>query len=133
MQCARSRHRARWLALGAVPLALFAAGCGSDNGSSLTDPSTRRINGLPVTNDLRAALKAVVAEQNGGLGFNMWATIIDRGGKVVDVVFSGENRGDQWPGSRVISAQKANTANSFSLDGLRPVHRQSVCGGSARR
>jgi uncharacterized protein GlcG (DUF336 family) len=28
------------------------------------------------------------------------------------------NRGEQWPGSRVISAQKANTANSFSLPGL---------------
>src|SRR5262249_46089855 len=26
-------------------------------------------------------------------------------------------RGAQWPGSRVISAQKANTANAFSLDG----------------
>ncbi len=25
------------------------------------------------------------------------------------------DRGDQWPGSRVISAQKANTANAFSL------------------
>jgi uncharacterized protein GlcG (DUF336 family) len=25
---------------------------------------------------------------------------------------------DQWPGSRVISAQKANTANAFSLDGF---------------
>jgi hypothetical protein len=31
------------------------------------------------------------------------------------VTFSGEARGDQWPGSRVISAQKANTANAFSL------------------
>jgi uncharacterized protein GlcG (DUF336 family) len=29
-------------------------------------------------------------------------------------VFTGEDRGDQWPGSRVISAQKANTANAFS-------------------
>ena len=28
------------------------------------------------------------------------------------------DRGDQWPGSRVISAQKANTANAFSLPGL---------------
>jgi uncharacterized protein GlcG (DUF336 family) len=33
-------------------------------------------------------------------------------------VFSGEHRGDQWPGSRAISAQKANTANAFSLDGF---------------
>jgi uncharacterized protein GlcG (DUF336 family) len=32
------------------------------------------------------------------------------------VAFSGTNRGAQWPGSRVISAQKANTANAFSLD-----------------
>jgi uncharacterized protein GlcG (DUF336 family) len=34
------------------------------------------------------------------------------------VAFQGGYRGDQWPGSRVISAQKANTANAFSLDGL---------------
>jgi hypothetical protein len=46
----------------------------------------------------------------------MWATIVDRDGVVCAVVFSGVNRGAQWPGSRVISAQKANTANSFSLD-----------------
>src|SRR5204863_5474803 len=36
----------------------------------------------------------------------------------VAVAFSGANRGEQWPGSRVISAQKANTANAFSLPGL---------------
>jgi len=34
------------------------------------------------------------------------------------VAFTGDDRGDQWPGSRVISAQKANTANAFSLPGL---------------
>src|SRR5690606_37853746 len=34
------------------------------------------------------------------------------------VAFSGSGRGDQWPGSRAISAQKANTANAFSLPGL---------------
>lgn len=67
---------------------------------------------------LRAALKKAVAEKNGGLGFNMWATIVDRDGKVELVAFSGTKRGDQWPGSRVISAQKANAANAFSLDGL---------------
>jgi uncharacterized protein GlcG (DUF336 family) len=45
----------------------------------------------------------------------MWATVVNRDGEVCAVVFSGTNRGDQWPGSRVISAQKANTANAFSL------------------
>jgi hypothetical protein len=34
------------------------------------------------------------------------------------IAFSGAKEGDQWPASRVISAQKANTANSLSLDGL---------------
>ena len=34
------------------------------------------------------------------------------------VTFSGADRGSQWPGSRVISAQKANTANAFSLTGF---------------
>ena len=47
---------------------------------------------------------------------NMWGTVVDRDGIVCAVAFTGVNRGAQWPGSRVISAQKANTANSFSLD-----------------
>jgi len=67
---------------------------------------------------LQAALKTVVAEENGGFGFHMWATIVDRDGVVLAVVYSGQARGDQWPGSRVISAQKANTANAFSLPEL---------------
>lgn len=73
---------------------------------------------LPSFDELRAALKKATAEQNGGLGFHMWGTIVNRDGEVSSVAFSGEDRGDQWPGSRVISAQKANTANAFSLDGL---------------
>jgi uncharacterized protein GlcG (DUF336 family) len=98
--------------------ALIAAGCGGD---SATDPSAEvasLVHFLPDHANLRARLREILEEQNGGLGFEMWATILDRNGKVVDVVFSGERRGDQWPGSRVISAQKANTANAFSLEGF---------------
>ena len=54
---------------------------------------------------------------NAGLANEMWATIVDRDGIVCQVAFTGGDRGDQWPGSRVISAQKANTANAFSLPG----------------
>jgi uncharacterized protein GlcG (DUF336 family) len=43
---------------------------------------------------------------------------VDRDGVVCAVAFTGSDRGAQWPGSRVISAQKANTANAFSLPGL---------------
>ncbi len=74
--------------------------------------------GLPAHAQLTAALKQVVMENNAGFALHMWATVVDRDGEVVAVTFSGESRGDQWPGSRVISAQKAYTANAFSLEGL---------------
>ena len=44
--------------------------------------------------------------------------MVNRDGEVCAVAFTGNERGDQWPGSRVISGQKANTANAFSLPGL---------------
>jgi uncharacterized protein GlcG (DUF336 family) len=77
---------------------------------------------LPTHDQLRDALKSVVAvgdpSVNGGLAFHMWATTVNRDGVVCAVAFSGDDRGAQWPGSRVISAQKANTANAFSLPGF---------------
>jgi len=76
------------------------------------------MNHLPTYQSVKTALTDIVAEQNGGFGLNMWASLVNRDGEVVVVAFSGNNRGEQWPGSRVISAQKANTANAFSLPGL---------------
>ena len=73
---------------------------------------------LPSWSDLRAALTAARNAANGGLNLDMWGTIVDRDGIVCAVAFTGQDRDDQWPGSRVISAQKANTANAFSLTGL---------------
>jgi uncharacterized protein GlcG (DUF336 family) len=67
---------------------------------------------------LKNALILAQGESNGGFGLHMWGTIVNRDGIVCAVAFTGGNRGDQWPGSRVISAQKANTANAFSLPGL---------------
>jgi len=73
---------------------------------------------LPDHATLRTALISAVAAESSGLNNQMWATIVDRDGVVCAVAFSGADRGAQWPGSRVISAQKANTGNAFSLDGL---------------
>lgn len=67
---------------------------------------------------LRTSTKATGGAANGGLELNMWATVVDRDGVVCAVAYSGQARDEQWPGSRVISAQKANTANAFSLKGL---------------
>ena len=71
--------------------------------------------GLPSHAEVQKALAAAQEQSNGGLGFHMWGTIVDRDGVVCVVVHTGSNRGEQWPGSRVISAQKASTANAFSL------------------
>jgi len=80
-------------------------------------PAKADCNALPNHAALLAAVDAAIGG-NGGLGFEMWATIVDRDGIVCAIAFSGGDRDDQWPGSRVISAQKANTANAFSLAGL---------------
>lgn len=79
--------------------------------ASATDCSS-----VPTYSALKTALTTVQqANNSSGLGFNMWATIVNRDGYVCAVAFTGNSRGDQWPGSRVISAQKANTANAFSV------------------
>lgn len=57
-----------------------------------------------------------------GLGLPMWVTVVDETGMVCEVVNSGgsgtSTSHDSWLGSRIISAQKANTANAFSTDGV---------------
>jgi len=73
---------------------------------------------LPSWATLKTALAGSITPTNGangGLGFNMWATLVANDGTVCAVAFSGQKYADQWLGSRVISAQKANTANDFSL------------------
>jgi hypothetical protein len=80
-----------------------------------TTPTGPDCSEVPNNADLKKALVNAQAQKNGGLGFHMWATVVNRDGFVCAVAFSGASRGDQWPGSRVISAQKANTANAFSL------------------
>jgi len=74
--------------------------------------------GLPTHAALVSALTAARNQANGGFNLDMWATVLNRDGVVCAVAFTGADRGSQWPGSRVISAQKANTANAFSLPHL---------------
>ena len=71
---------------------------------------------MPSQSQLKSELAGATNDEGSGLNMNMWGTIVDRDGIVCAVAFTGKNRGAQWPGSRVISAQKANTANAFSLD-----------------
>jgi len=79
--------------------------------------------------DFVSAVQTAYVDTNGnGFGLPMWATLMNSTGKVCHVtsvkgVAGTANGGlaagrNAWLGSRVISAQKANTANAFSLNGL---------------
>ena len=82
------------------------------------ESSSHECRGLPGHSALKQALTAARQQPNGGFNLDMWGTVVNRDGLVCAVAFTGNDRGAQWPGSRVISAQKANTANAFSLPGL---------------
>ena len=86
-------------------------------GSPQNTQDSGACSNLPGFSALKAAIAPATAAETSGLNNQMWATLVNRDGVVCAVAFSGVNRGAQWPGSRVISAQKANTANAFSLDG----------------
>jgi len=92
-------------------------------GPALADSSPNTgCSALPNWSKLKNALASSITPTtnpctsgNCGLGFNMWATLVANDGTVCAVAFSGSSYTSQWLGSRVISAQKANTANDFSV------------------
>jgi uncharacterized protein GlcG (DUF336 family) len=98
---------------------LFVAPAFAQPAPRITVPASCANGGLSAADYklFKGALAAAVKVQpaNGGLGFNMWATIVANDGTVCAVAFSGEKYTDQWLASRVISAQKAYTAGSLSL------------------
>lgn len=103
-----------------------AVGCGlvlqlaaCSDSSNITSPPTFTPAPVVTFDQLKTALTRAVGNPpsgNGGLNLNMWATVVDTAGIVVAVTYTGSKEGDQWQGSRIISAQKANTAKNFSLD-----------------
>ncbi|HEY4010388.1 MAG TPA: heme-binding protein [Acidobacteriaceae bacterium] len=73
--------------------------------------------GLPDAAHLKQVVQSVVREgasKNGGMGNQEWAAVVNRDGIVCAIIFSGTTASDEWPGSRMISAEKANTANGLS-------------------
>jgi uncharacterized protein GlcG (DUF336 family) len=112
---ASKRHRPRSLlaALTVIVISLLAAAAWSQ---ARVKPKAT-CAGLPNYEQLRATLQSVVKlgkDKTTGLGNQRWGAIVNRDGIVCSVAFSGETRADQWPGSRAIAAEKANTANALS-------------------
>jgi uncharacterized protein GlcG (DUF336 family) len=112
----RTRSSSRYV-LGIVAgLLLITGSVQAQEPGECDDIAAAALGGGTVHSQLLAALAAGLSP-GVGLQNDMWATIVDSFGRVCAVVRSGEGApvGGQWLGSRVISAQKANTANAFSL------------------
>jgi uncharacterized protein GlcG (DUF336 family) len=103
---------------GTAALSAAAAGPDSERGSDASGDLHQSCSALPTHHQLQTALESARDQNNGGFNLDMWGTVVNRDGVVCAVAFTGIDRGRQWPGSRNISAQKANTANAFSLPGL---------------
>lgn len=100
------------------------------SGAAYAKGKPKACKGLPTHGELLEALNASGAtvvddpatpaneDLNGGFHLNMWGTVVNRDGIVCAVAFTGADRDEQWPGSRVISEAKAYTANAYSLPGL---------------
>jgi uncharacterized protein GlcG (DUF336 family) len=72
---------------------------------------------VPEHGKLLSTLQSVVKQgqqANTGLGNQEWGVVVNRDGIVCAVTFSGPDRSVEWPGSRAIAAEKANTANALS-------------------
>jgi uncharacterized protein GlcG (DUF336 family) len=110
--------RTFWQPALAAGCVLIVAACGDDITNNNAGPQTFTPDPIVTQAQLQAALTTALVGGNGGLDFPMWATVVDRAGVIVAVAFSGPAVDDQWLGSRAIAAQKANTANDFSLDGF---------------
>ncbi|WP_374296695.1 heme-binding protein [Acinetobacter sp.] len=87
-------------------------------GLGTLEAQAKDCEGLPTHAALKKALIDAHKADNGGFNLDMWGTVVNRAGKVCTVVYTGTKYDSQWPGSRLISAQKANTANAFSLENL---------------
>jgi uncharacterized protein GlcG (DUF336 family) len=107
------------LAVALACASAWASDLHTDRHMGFTSTATERAcAGLPGHSALRSALTRARSQQNGGFDLDMWGSVVNRDGIVCAVAYTGTDRGRQWPGSRVIAAQKANTANAFSLPGL---------------
>jgi uncharacterized protein GlcG (DUF336 family) len=112
----QSALRASAVVAAAISAISFSASADAQATAAKQAPTAGGCAGLPKYAELKTALAAATMTESSGLNNQMWGTIVDRDGIVCAIAFSGKSRDSQWPGSRVISAQKANTANAFGLD-----------------
>jgi uncharacterized protein GlcG (DUF336 family) len=96
---------------GAIAAVFISASLGAVGAAAAAVP-------CPVSyNTLKQKLVQAANADTSGFNNSYWAVVVNRGGVVCAVAFSGGNRYSQWLLSRQIAAAKAFTANGLSLNG----------------
>jgi uncharacterized protein GlcG (DUF336 family) len=103
---------------GLVQLSYWLAGLPHMLSPGIAEAADCPVDHAKLVSALRASVKPSGGPANGGFENHEWAAVVARDGTVCAVSFSGSQATDQWPGSRVISVEKATTANAFSLKGM---------------
>src|SRR5436309_1699374 len=108
----QTHQRRMVMMIGRALILLSVLTVGITTGRANADERSGGCPSLPNWKDLRQSLSAANAHVNLILNNNMWATIVAADGTVCAVAYTGDDALEaQWLLSRVISAQKANTAN----------------------
>jgi uncharacterized protein GlcG (DUF336 family) len=95
--------------------AAFAIGAGLAISTVATSARADALS-CPVSyQQLKSALVTSDSADTTGFNNHFWGVVVNRGGVICAVAYSGSNTGAQWLGSRQIAAAKAFTANAFSL------------------
>jgi len=115
------------VAVATLSMASAGAMAQADNQAGTVNDCSAVPTHAQLTSALQVALDSNgTGQTNGGLNFDMWGSVVNRFGVVCAVTAAHQPLAgagapgdpDPWSASRVISAQKANTANSLSTDGL---------------
>jgi uncharacterized protein GlcG (DUF336 family) len=91
---------------------------GCSKGEAAPVPSPCPISQSQLAEALRASVKPSGGPGNGGFDTHEWAAVVARDGKVCAVAFSGPTVDAQWPASRLVATEKANTANGLSVKNM---------------
>jgi uncharacterized protein GlcG (DUF336 family) len=78
-------------------------------------PPTCPVTHAKLAEALKKSVKPSGGPVNGGYENNEWAVVVSRDGSICAIAYSGSAATEQWPGSRAVAAEKAFTANAFSL------------------
>ncbi len=114
MSYSKQKSRAGTVLAGALMGAMVLSGTAPAQAEGFSDATGF---GCPISYaQLKSAVTEAASADSTGLNNDYWSVVVNRGGVVCAVAYSGAAYTSQWLLSRQIAAAKAYTANGLSLD-----------------